>query len=131
MKFVSEDYMNSLKRLVDLLRAVDECLGDILPELEDVTGLKFEKRFEGVMSHIRVKCVSPIAKEDNTAFIFTVSPSTTGYGEIQFRGMGFVRKRGKVFYTYTRKLEGDVDRSLLKSEVFFLVDEWFMKNWKE
>lgn len=130
MNFVSEDYLNSLKRLVDLLRAVDACLGDILPELEDVTGLKFEKRFEGVMSHIRVKCVSPIPKEDNTAFIFTVSPSTTGYGEIQFRGMGLVRKMGKVFYPYTRKLEGDVDRSLLKSAVFFLVDEWFVKNWK-
>ncbi len=82
------------------------------------------------MSHIRVKCVSPIAKEDNTAFIFTVSPSTTGYGEILFSGMGLVIKNGKMIYPYTRKLEGDVDRSLLKSEVFFLVDEWFVKNWK-
>lgn len=126
VNFVSEDYLHSLERLVGILREVDVCLGDILPELEGVTGARFEKRFEGVMSHIRVTCVSPVAIKDKTAFIFTISPST---GEILFRGMGLVRKRGKVFYPYRRKLE-DADRSLLKSAVFFLVDEWFMKNWK-
>lgn len=123
-----EAYDSSLKRLVVILRAVDKCLGDILPELEGVTGVKFEKWTNG-LSEIRVTCVSPAVIKDKVAFMFTIPPFTTGSWEILFRGMGLVRKNGKVFYPYKRKLE-DADRSLLKSAVFFLVDEWFMKNWK-
>ncbi|GEM_PF-4341297 len=123
-----EDFYSSVKRLVDILQAVDACLGDILPELEDVTGAKFEKWTNG-LSEISVTCVSPEAIKGNMGFTFTIPPFTTGYGEILFRGMGLVRKNGKRIYPYKRKL-ADVDSSLLKSAVFFLVDEWFMKNWK-
>ncbi len=129
MKYVSEEYLYSVKRLMGVFRAVDACLGeDILPELEDVTGLKFEKRVL-VVPRIIVTCVSPGAIKDKTAFMFTIPTFTPGYGEIRFKGMDLVGENGKMFYPYNRKLE-DVDSSLLKSEVFFLVDEWFMKNWK-